>query len=127
MTRFTINSMRKSPRKSLRKSRKSSRRQFPKTPLPPRFKGLVPPGINVRPQSVVVPVNHRKSILGQPAKVRRYTRNINHKNVQNGNVQHISVPSNYSLVKREQHIIIPNGYSYANFNKLKEVAASPKP
>ena len=127
MTRFTIKSMRKSPRKSLRKSRKSPRRQFPKTSLPPRFKGLVPPGINVRPQSVVVPVNHRKSILRQPAKVRQYTRNINTTNLQNRSVQNISVPSNYSLVKQAEKINIPAGYAYANFNKLPEVAENPQP
>ena len=118
MTRFSLNSMRKprtSPRKSpksTQKSRKSLRHHFPKTPVPARFKAIVPPRINVRPESVVVPVNHRKSILGH-AKWRRETKK-NNKN--NGTVQSISVPSNYSLYARERNIIVPSGYTYLNRN-----------
>ena len=132
MTRFSLNSMRKprtSPRKSpksTQKSKKSLRHHFPKTLVPARFKALVPPGINVRPESVVVPVNPRKSILGQPAKVAKWHGNTK-KN--NGPVKNITVPTGYKRlnINTPNKINVPSGYAYTNLEKLQEVAVSPKP
>ena len=113
-------SQRYSRHRSLR--RKTPKHRYPKTPLPSRPMSFIPRPINVRPESVVVPVNPRKSILGQPARVAKWHGKTK-KN--NGPIKNIE-PSGYTRI-HERNINVPSGYAYTNLEKLQEVAVSPKP
>ena len=116
-------SQRYSRHRSLR--RKTPKHRYPKTLLPQRPMSFIPRPINVRPESVVVPVNPRKSILGQPARVAKW----HGKTKKNNGPVEITVPTGYTRlnINALNKINVPSGYAYTNLEKLQEVAVSPKP